>query len=385
MDSHIDQTPLPYEKPSLQSRIYLAAKTSAVKNGLGLVDTAKSIKSYIWSPPNLPNLTKSYASRPNLPIRVFLPPSYDESSSALLPTLFTIHGGGFTTGNAVDDDAWNRHFADTNSVLVVALNYAKAPASPYPGAPNDVQALLHSALEDVSLPIDKTRLAVAGFSAGGNLALVLARAEALKKKEGRRDFADFKAVIPIYPVLNHAESPSEKLERRRWKTGQIDGYRGTQADMVMSLADVFHWAYIPYGQDLRDPSVSPFYVTRDDLPDHVFVLASELDMLAWEDWALALRLAGKAAPEGLPGRERPAANMDLELEDEKFHWNVEQSAGRSVRWLLVPDVLHLFDMKPALEVMADAETVRDGNEKAVKVIEHLGGWLKDTAWNSTKA
>jgi acetyl esterase/lipase len=313
-----------------------------------------------------------------------LPSSYEKNSSALLPTLFTIHGGGFCIQSAIDDDAWNRLFADTHGVLVIALNYAKAPANPFPGPLNDVQALLHGALQDSSLPIDKSRLAVAGFSAGGNLALTLARAETLKGKSGTQDFADFKAVVPMYPVVDLSVPPSVKITRRRWKIGQLSGLRGKKSDFVMGMADIFDWAYIPYGQDLRDPSLSPFYAARDDLPAHVFIMASELDMLAWESWALALRLAGKPAPEGLPGREGPAATTELELVDERFHWNV-QSAGGSVRWLMVPDALHSYDLKPAAEAVADAESVRDGNEKAVKVIGLLGGWLKDTVWSSTDA
>jgi hypothetical protein len=69
MSSQTEQSPLLYEKPALQSRTYLAAKTAFIKNALGLLDGAKSIKSCISPPPNLPNLTKSYPSRPKLPIR----------------------------------------------------------------------------------------------------------------------------------------------------------------------------------------------------------------------------------------------------------------------------------------------------------------------------
>lgn len=313
--------------------------------------------------------------------RVFIPSSHDQSSSPLLPTLFTIHGGGFFIGTSADDDAWNRLFADTNSVLVIALNYAKTPANPFPGPLSDVQALLHAALRDSNLPIDKSRLAVAGFSAGGNLALTLARVESLEAKEGTRDYADLKAVVPIYPVLDHATpAHSVKMARRRWKVGQLSGLRGRKSDFVLPIADISDWAYIPYGQNLRDPALSPFYAARDDLPAHVFVVAAELDMLAWEAWAFALRLAGKTVIKDPPGREGPATTADLVLEDERFHWNA-QSAGRSVRWLLVPDVLHSFDIKPVAEAVADAETVRDGNEKAVKVIGLLGEWMKGTAWS----
>ena len=112
---------------------------------------------------------------------IFFPSSYDPTSAAVLPSLFTVHGGGFCIGHQRDDDEWNRAFADAHGVLVISLNYAKAPAAPFPTAPRDVEALLLAALADASLPIDRTtdgpttRTAIAGFSAGGNLALAVSR------------------------------------------------------------------------------------------------------------------------------------------------------------------------------------------------------------------
>jgi acetyl esterase/lipase len=110
-----------------------------------------------------------------------LPRSYKKTSQATLPTLFTIHGGGFCIGHQRDDDEWNRAFANTQSVLVISLNYSKAPAHPFPTGLHDLEALLLAALADTSLPIDRTtdgptsRTAILGFSAGANLALSVSR------------------------------------------------------------------------------------------------------------------------------------------------------------------------------------------------------------------
>lgn len=127
----------------------------------------------------LPSVQES-ASSPRT-LSIFFPSSYDQTSPATLPALFTIHGGGFCLGHQRDDDEWNRTFADTHSVLVISLNYSKAPTYPFPTAPHDIEALVLAALEDASLPIDRSahapasRTAILGFSAGGNLALSVSR------------------------------------------------------------------------------------------------------------------------------------------------------------------------------------------------------------------
>jgi poly(3-hydroxybutyrate) depolymerase len=63
----------------------------------------------------------------------------------------------------------NERFASMHNVLVIELNYRKAPAHPFPTALYDLEALMLAVFDDESLPIDKGRIAVGGFSAGGNL------------------------------------------------------------------------------------------------------------------------------------------------------------------------------------------------------------------------
>ncbi len=73
-------------------------------------------------------------------------------------------------------------------MVVVALNYAKAPANPFPGPISDLEALLCSALADSDLPIDTDRAALAGWSAGGNLVLAVAQLDTVRSR--------VKAVVP---------------------------------------------------------------------------------------------------------------------------------------------------------------------------------------------
>ena len=233
--------------------------------------------------------------------------------------------------------------------------------------------------------VDRSRLAVAGFSAGGELALTLSRREAHKARDGKV-FADFKAAIPMYPVLDHATPPTTvKAARRRYKIGRLSGIRGKKKDLVIPFADMFDWGYNPYGQDLRDPDMSAFYGERGDFPPHLFVIGAELDFLAWEAGAFACRMAGREVTQDVPGREEPGEKHELELADERFHWEArDPSRDNSVRWLLVPDVTHSFDWKPAGNMVFDKAAREDANAKTIQTIKFIGTWLNDTAWAPRK-
>jgi acetyl esterase/lipase len=310
--------------------------------------------------------------------RIFIPATYSANSLTVnIPTLFTIHGGGFTVGAPADDDKWNRMFADTHEVLVVALNYSKAPFYPFPTAIYDLEALISVILADTSLPIDKSRCAIAGFSAGGNLALAVAQLEGVKAAFTQYGSAGLSAVVPVYPGLDRTVTRDYKATQRHYKPGLSPNRNGT-TDFLLTAGKAFDWSYIPVGQDLRDPLLSPMYAPREKLPPHVFMIACELDMSSHEAWRMACRLAGRAEPamDRKSGREECGATGELELVDERFAW---EDRERGVRWLLIPDVVHGFDRIPPI-MLGDETTCRDAELKNTKVIQEIGDWLKTRAW-----
>jgi acetyl esterase/lipase len=294
-----------------------------------------------------------------------------------LPTLFTIHGGGFTVGDPENDDKWNRTFADTHSVLVIALNYSKAPSHPFPAAIHDLETLISAILADPSIPIDKHHCAIAGFSAGGNLALAVTQLEGVKNSFKLYGSTGFKAVIPVYPGLDRTLTRDYKATLRQYKLG-LSPNRNSPTDFLLSMGRMFDWAYIPVGHNLRDPLLSPIFAARESLPPWVFMIACELDMSSHEAWRMASRLAGRAEPlmEEKVGREESGKLGELEFVDERFAWEVRE---RGVRWLLLPDVVHGFDRIPP-SMLGDETTVHDAETKSIKVIKEIGEWLKTRAW-----
>lgn len=90
--------------------------------------------------------------------------------------LFWIHGGGLIIGRAVQNDRLCALTALELGILVVAVEYRKAPEHPFPAALDDCLAGWHWLRDEASrLGGDASRVAVGGESAGGGLAAALAQ------------------------------------------------------------------------------------------------------------------------------------------------------------------------------------------------------------------
>ncbi|KAM5349479.1 hypothetical protein ACJ41O_005984 [Fusarium nematophilum] len=332
----------------------------------------RSFGDVFTSSEDAPDLSKSYPCRPKLPARIFIPKSYDQSSNQKLPTLFSIHGGGFVLGNARDDEPWNRDFADTHSVLVVALNYSKGPVSRFPTPIYDLEQVILAALGDSSLPIDRQRVAVAGFSAGGNLALSVS---SLPSMNGSGDgVRRIQAVIPIYPVVDMSVPSDYKTQTRRYKPS-LGGFRAQAADYLLRFSPVFDWAYTKHGQDLQDPLLSPIFTPRDKLPPNVFIIACELDMLSGESWRMICGLTDHPLGEERVGRDEPGPKRELILDDERYSFEVQRGNG-SYKWLLIPDQIHGFDHYKQMQPLhRDNELAMDAAPKTKESQRLIAEWL----------
>lgn len=105
-------------------------------------------------------------------IRVYRP----ETAEAAPPVVVFFHGGGFALGDLDTHDGECRRHAAAAEAVVVSVDYRLAPEDPYPAAVEDAWAAVRwVAAHGADLGADTGRLAVAGDSAGGNLAAVVAQ------------------------------------------------------------------------------------------------------------------------------------------------------------------------------------------------------------------
>ena len=88
------------------------------------------------------------------------------------PIILYFHGGGWVTGDLNTYDESDRALATQAHAMVLSVAYRLAPEAPFPAAHDDAFASYRWLLANAaSLGADPRRIAVAGESAGGNLAI----------------------------------------------------------------------------------------------------------------------------------------------------------------------------------------------------------------------
>jgi len=179
------------------------------------------------------------------------------------PQVVYFHGGRFFSGDLVSHDTVCRLLAVASGCRVVAVDYRLAPEHRFPAAVEDAcRAVEWAAQEGVPL-------AVAGDSAGANLAAVAAQTHRT---------AGLRCQVLIYPMVDAAcASPSYIACAEGYGPGAIDMKRG--------------WSeYLPQGSDPRQPLASPLYARDLAGLAPVFLLTAEYDTLRDEGEAYARRL-----------------------------------------------------------------------------------------------
>jgi alpha-methylacyl-CoA racemase len=144
------------------------------------------------------------------------------------PVLLYFHGGGFVIGSIETHDPICRYLASRSSWTVVSVDYRLAPEHRYPAAVHDALDAFDWVWAHVDeLHADRGRIAVAGDSAGGTLAAVVAQ-------HARRQGRPLAQQILIYPALDQGGDYSSRtafansflltLESIRWFTEHYHGH-----------------------------------------------------------------------------------------------------------------------------------------------------------------
>ncbi|HET9892964.1 MAG TPA: alpha/beta hydrolase [Mycobacterium sp.] len=117
------------------------------------------------------NRTIAHGEQADIPVRIYWP----DSDRTPLPVVVFYHGGGFCLGDLDTHDPVARAHAVGGEAIVVSVGYRLAPEHPFPAGVDDCWAALQWVGEHAAqLGGDPHNIAVAGDSAGGNLAAVTA-------------------------------------------------------------------------------------------------------------------------------------------------------------------------------------------------------------------
>jgi len=210
-----------------------------------------------------------------VPVRVYTP----SGGSAPRPLIVYFHGGGFVIGDIDSHDPSCRQLANAVGAVVVSVHYRLAPEHRAPAAAEDCYAVTAWVAEHADeLGGDPARLAVAGDSAGGNLAAVV---PLLARDRGG---PAIKFQLLIYPVTDLTMTQPSIDENG-------EGYMLTAAGLRW-----FYDHYLGDGGDAKHPVHSPLFAADLTGLPPAHVVTAEFDPLRDEGEAYAERLRDAGVP-----------------------------------------------------------------------------------------
>ena len=120
-------------------------------------------------------LITGLAAEPQVRVRMYRPAADSSLGSHSLPAVLYFHGGGFSLGDLDAEDGSCVRICTQVGCVVVSVDYRLAPEHPYPASVRDgYGALRWLSAEAAAAGVDRSRIAVAGGSAGGGLAAAVA-------------------------------------------------------------------------------------------------------------------------------------------------------------------------------------------------------------------
>ena len=252
--------------------------------GMGLADIHRSrarvspaVPPYTWiTGPVFGDVTREERSFPagdghDVPLRVYRPAGGREQ----LPVIVFFHGGGWVLGSTRMYDPLCTFLARAVGALVISVDYRMAPEHRAPRAGQDsVDSVRWLGEHADSLGGNGSRLAVAGDSAGGNLAAIVCQ---VVRDEGGPTISHQALLYPATDATRSQPSMAQHAMAPMLTRAQIDVY-------------VDHYLG-PDGLATTDPLISPLWAASHAGLPPALVQTADLDPLRDEGRMYAERLA----------------------------------------------------------------------------------------------
>ncbi|CAG8908848.1 unnamed protein product [Penicillium egyptiacum] len=153
---------------------------------------------------------------------------------------------------------------------VLDVQYRLAPENPVPAALNDTEDAIKWVLGRPT-KFDTSKVAISGFSAGGNLALAVS--SCIFPPES------FSSVLAFCPTVEAFVDP-----------GAVAAPDPNGRPFLTFILRLFASCYMLHGHDPKDPRILPAYAELDRFPRQVLIVTVAYDSLAVEAENLAGRL-----------------------------------------------------------------------------------------------
>lgn len=182
-----------------------------------------------------------------------------------------------------------------------SVDYRLAPEFPFPTAVEDgVEALLHLAANSQEFGIDPEKMAMSGFSAGGNLSFAIplrlqTHLESIKN-EDPSTFVQGSDATPPLPKFVSIVAWYPNVDNRLTRDERRAACARPDQTLPPNLTSLFDESYMPDISHKLSPYASPAAASDEALiaalPDNIVMYLCEWDMLMPEGEMFAKRLMG---------------------------------------------------------------------------------------------
>jgi acetyl esterase/lipase len=242
-------------------------------------------------------------------------------TAQMWPVVVYYHGGGWVIANKEVYDGGARALSRLANVMVISVDYRSGPEHPFPAAHDDALAAYTWVIGNAAaLHADPARVALAGESAGGNLAIATAIAARDQKLPSPL------AIISVYPVASNDTNSVSYVEQAQAKP----------LNRAMMLWFFKHALASP--ADLADPRINLVGAHLSGLAPTTIINA-ELDPLRRDGELLAekMRDAGVAVEQRTyPGVTHEFFGMGAVVDEALA---AEQFAANALRHALRPEAV----------------------------------------------